>query len=116
MTADDVLAYLAAMPKRDRPIAARTDAAMLRAWLALRSDKSFRDDILCRHGLHSCYAIVPDEHEHAIANAWSHVVQALALNPFLRCEKCTIGEYRSKPMASWQNRWKCDLCGHCVSK
>jgi len=38
------------------------------------------------------------------------------LNPFLLCSKCSNGEYRSKPTASWMNRWKCDKCGHCCSK
>jgi len=37
-------------------------------------------------------------------------------NPFLACRKCLLGEYRSKPTASWMNRWKCDKCGHCCSK
>lgn len=77
MTSDDVLAYLANRPKKERPVALRSDAAMLRAWILLRSEKPFRDDVVCRHGLHSCFKIIEPEHDHAIANAWSHCVRVL---------------------------------------
>lgn len=33
-------------------------------------------------------------------------------SPFSACVKCESGTYRSKPKASWQNRWVCDSCGH----
>lgn len=79
MTVDDIFAYLASKPKRERPTELRSDANMLSAWLRLRTDKAFRDDILCRHGLHSLANIDETDptHEHAIANAWSHCVQVL---------------------------------------
>lgn len=47
---------------------------------------------------------------------WSEDDTERRLNPFLVCRKCGSGEYRSKPTASWMNRWKCDNCGHSVSK
>jgi hypothetical protein len=77
MTSDDVLAYLASRPKKERPVVLRSDAAMLRAWLLLRHEKPFRDDVLCRHGLHSYAKIIETDHEHAIANAWSHCIRVL---------------------------------------
>ncbi len=74
-------AYLAQKPKCDRPIELRSDVKMLTAWLRLRNNKTFRDDVMCRHGLHVCYAIDEQDpaHEHAIANAWSHCVQILVI-------------------------------------
>jgi hypothetical protein len=79
MTSDDVLAYLARKPKRERPAELRSDAKILAMWLRLRHDKAFRDDVLCRHGLHSCAAIdeTDSAHEHAVGNAWSHLMQVL---------------------------------------
>jgi len=80
MVSDDVLAYLASKPKRDRPTMLKLDALMLKAWRLLRNDKVFRDDVLCRHGLHSCAQIdeTDQAHEHAIANAWSHCVRVVS--------------------------------------
>ena len=79
MVSDDILAYLAKKPKRDRPTELRSDAKMLWVWLRLRDDKEFRSDVLCRHGLHSCAAIDEDDliHEHAVSNAWGHCMQVL---------------------------------------
>ena len=79
MVSDDVLAYLAKTPLRDRPTNLRSAAKMLEAWLRLRDDKAFRDDVLCRHGLHSCYAIDERDpaHEHAVSNAWGHCRRVL---------------------------------------
>jgi hypothetical protein len=79
MTSDDVLAYLAAKPKRDRPTELRSDAKMLAVWLQMRHDKAFRDDVVCRHGLHSCAAVDEQDpaHEHAISNAWGHCMQVV---------------------------------------
>jgi hypothetical protein len=51
---------------------------MLKAWIYLRNNKYFINDVLCRHGLSSCYQIDEIEHEHAIANAWSHISDYLA--------------------------------------
>ena len=77
LTADDVLAYLATKPKRERPTELRSDARMLAVWLRLRDDQYFRDDVVCRHGLHNfCEILESDEtHEHAVSNAWGHCVQ-----------------------------------------
>ena len=79
MLSDDVLAYLAAKPKKERPTELRSDAKMLAAWLRLRNNKEFLNDVVCRHGLHACFAIDESDlaHEHAIGNAWAHCVQAL---------------------------------------
>ena len=79
MVSDDVLAFLAKKPKRDRPTELRSDSKMLAVWLRLRDDKAFRDDVVCRHGLHSCYAIDERDpaHEHAVSNAWGHCMQVL---------------------------------------
>ena len=48
MVSDDVLAYLAKKPKRDRPTELRSDAKMLAVWLRLREDKAFGDDGIAR--------------------------------------------------------------------
>jgi hypothetical protein len=79
MVSDDVLAYLAKKPKRDRPTELRSDTKMLAVWLRLRDDKAFRDDVVCRHGLHDCYAIDERDsaHEHAVSNAWGHCRRVL---------------------------------------
>lgn len=79
MVSDDILAYLAKKPKRDRPTELRSDAKMLAVWLRLRDDKAFRNDVVCRHGLHACYAIDERDpvHEHAVSNAWGHCLQVL---------------------------------------
>lgn len=77
MTTDDVLAYLASKPKRDRPTELRSDARMLAIWLRMRNDKEFEEDFIRRHGLHFFSAIdeTIDAHEHAIGNAWGHCMQ-----------------------------------------
>lgn len=77
MTADDVLSYLAAHPKKDRPTELRSDSAMLLAWQLARDDRDFYVDIFRRHGLDRAAGIdVSDPfHEHAISNAWGHCVQ-----------------------------------------
>lgn len=46
MQADDVLAVLASRPKRERPTELRSDSAMLSAWLRLRKDRDFIQDVL----------------------------------------------------------------------
>jgi hypothetical protein len=78
MSPDDLLAYLAAKPKKEKPTLAKSDKSMLKAWIYLRNNKYFINDVLCRHGLSSCYQIDEIEHEHAIANAWSHISDYLA--------------------------------------
>ena len=80
MTSDDVLAYLSLRPKRQRPTMLKLDANMLKAWLLLREDVDFRNDVLIRHGLHNSFAISGSSptHEHAIANAWSHCVRVVS--------------------------------------
>ncbi len=81
MTTDDVLAYLAGRPKKDRPTELRSDAKMLEVWLMMRGDRMFRDDVVIRHGLHRCDRI--DEtnpiHEHAVGNAWGQCMQVAIL-------------------------------------
>lgn len=79
MNADDLLAWLAARPKRERPVPVRSDTKILQAWLALRSDAEFRSDLLDRHNL-GAYSVrnmqmCPDL-DHAIENAWGMIVQA----------------------------------------
>lgn len=78
MKSDDVLAWLASQPKKTRPTVAKSDSAMLRAWLKLRSDKYFREDIIERHGLTHRLYLNPADDDHAIGNAWSHVVRVLS--------------------------------------
>jgi hypothetical protein len=80
MTSDDILAYLAAKPKRERPTMLKLDAIMLKAWLSLREDIDFRNDVIIRHGLHNSFGISESSptHEHAIANAWSHCVRVVS--------------------------------------
>lgn len=79
MTSDGVLAYMASRPKKNRPTELRSDARMLAAWLRMRHDKAFCDDVLIRHGLHLCREIDESNptHDHAIGNAWGHSVQAV---------------------------------------
>ena len=77
MTADDFLAYMASKPKKERPILAKKDSFMLKAWLILRNDKFFLEDVICRHGLRTCDKIDENKHDHAIGNAWSHIVRVL---------------------------------------
>jgi hypothetical protein len=77
MTADDVLAYLASRPNWDRPREMRHDAAMLRCWKRLRTDREFYADVVMRHGLDSQQYIIGNKHRHAIGNAWGHCVQVI---------------------------------------
>lgn len=77
MTTDDFLAYMASKPKKERPTLAKKDSSMLKAWLILRKDKKFFEDVIYRHGLHSCDKIDEEKHDHAIGNAWSHIVEVL---------------------------------------
>lgn len=81
MTPDDVLAYLAAKPKRERPTELRSDSRMLAAWLRLRNDRDFRSDIIDRHGLQKCVKLDDHDtgHQHAIGNAWGHCVHVLVI-------------------------------------
>lgn len=78
MNVDDVLAYLAAKAKSERPAELRSDSRMLAVWLKLRNCKRFRDDILRRHNLQDCSGFDSSSscHEHAIANAWGQCVEA----------------------------------------
>lgn len=80
MISDDILAYLASKPKRERPTMLKLDALMLKAWLRLREDKTFLDDVIIRHGLHNSSGIseASPTHNHAIANAWSHCVRVVS--------------------------------------
>ena len=52
---------------------------MLKAWLRLRDDRDFRNDILCRHQLlnEKHIQLGDPTHQHAVANAWGHAVQSL---------------------------------------
>ena len=79
MTSDDVLAYMASRPKKNRPTELRSEARMLAAWLRMRLNEAFHDDVIIRHGLNRCHKI--DEtnltHDHAIGNAWGHCVRAV---------------------------------------
>lgn len=34
--------------------------------------------------------------------------RCVACNPFGACMFCGEGDFRSKPIPSWQNRWVCD--------
>ena len=81
MTTDDILAYLARKPKRERPHELRSDAKMLQAWLLLRDNMWFRQDMLSRHGLRDKRIEDLDEskefHAHAIGNAWGFAVEAI---------------------------------------
>jgi hypothetical protein len=79
MTSDDVLAYLASKPKKERPTELRSDAKMLAVWLRMRSDKAFYNDVIVRHGLISKFVIDENKpsHEHAVSNAWGHCMQVL---------------------------------------
>lgn len=77
MTADDVLAYMAEKPKKDRAFELRSDAVMLKVWLVLRNDIDFDRDVIRRHGLDRAKSIDMNDphHQHAISNAWGHAVQ-----------------------------------------
>lgn len=77
MPVDDILAYMTSKPKRERPHELRSDSKMLKAWLLLRKDVDFRNDVLCRHGLNKRSILLESDpvHEHAISNAWGHAVQ-----------------------------------------
>lgn len=78
MNSDDVLAYLAGLPKRERPTELKSDSAMLLAWRLMRKDGYFYWDVVVRHGLHKISGvdgITPARDEHAIGNAWGHCVQ-----------------------------------------
>lgn len=68
ITSDDVLAWMASRPKRERPVSIRSDSAMLRVWLMLRENRAFRDDVIYRH---DCETLSKFERtEHAVGNAW----------------------------------------------
>lgn len=82
MTSDDVIAYLAKLPRRTRPTELQTDAEMLRAWLNCRDMEDFRDDVICRHGLmllkvEDLQPHTNSIHEHAITNAWGWLVESI---------------------------------------
>lgn len=79
MTPDDMLAHLAATPKRNRPTELRSDTRMLGVWVRLRRCREFRLDVINRHNLNAVQPSKLDPtdptHEHAISNAWGHCVQ-----------------------------------------
>jgi hypothetical protein len=79
MTQDDMLAYLASKPKKNRPAELRSDSRMVYCWLRLRKDRDFLADVILRHNLLDVYALDESNptHEHAISNAWSHCMQVL---------------------------------------
>lgn len=78
MTADDVLAHIADSTFSRRPPELRSDRAMLRVWLKLRSCPEFRSDIIERHNLRNVAKLdlTNPAHEHALGNAYGHCVQA----------------------------------------
>lgn len=71
MTADDVLATIASLPKSDKPPALRSDSVMLKVWQVLRRCRNFQYDIIVRHNLQNVPAadLQKPEHEHAWGNA-----------------------------------------------
>lgn len=85
MTNDDMLCYLADHRPKDRPTEMRSDKVMLIAWIKMRNDKEFYEDVILRHGLHKIQRCDLDKadavHEHAISNAWGHCMQWVVQNP-----------------------------------
>lgn len=94
MTSDDVLAWMAMQPNRTRPVVARSHSAMLKAWLLLRKDRCFRDDVIGRHGLTHRLYLNPVDDDHAIGNAWSHVVRVLSLDMPKGCQPAPMPAQR----------------------
>jgi len=76
MTSDDVLAYMASQPKSERASGLQSESLMLSAWLRMRSDRRFYDEIVLRHGLDLCQEIIPGKHDLAIDHAWYLCVEA----------------------------------------
>lgn len=71
MTIDDVLAYVAALPKSSKPTSLRSDSTMLKVWVTIRKDVEFFNDIIVRHNLSSVQQFDSSNptHNHAIGNA-----------------------------------------------
>jgi len=78
-----MIAYLASHPKRLRPYELRRDTAILLAWLKCRKSEWFFNDVIQRHGLSSVSVedleIHKRGHEHAVGNAWGHLVESIVL-------------------------------------
>jgi len=79
MTTDDILAYMAETPPKQRPTALRPAKAMLSAWLLLRDDPDFIADMLDRHNLrnHGVGLLGTPRMEHALGNAWRWASEAV---------------------------------------
>ena len=88
MTTDDVLATIAALPKKDRPTELKSDTAMLKAWLSLRTDRAFFADVIIRHNLRDVPASELTKHDHAYGNAIGHCVHVIVADRQSRvCEQ-----------------------------
>ena len=79
MSPDDVLAYLARMPKCNRPVEMRGDKQMLAAWQRLRNDPVFSDHVLWRHNLHDKSIEDFANNENALGNAWGLCVESIVI-------------------------------------
>lgn len=81
MTSDDILSYLANLPKRNRPTELKSDSKILSSWIWCRQSKQFYMDVIARHGLinvlPSDFLLSIYSHEHAISNAWGWMVESI---------------------------------------
>ena len=77
MTADDVLAYMASLPKADRASGLQSDSLIQQAWLLLRNDGNFYEEIVVRHRLNECQNLSESKYDLAVEQAGYLCVEAV---------------------------------------